>query len=196
MSEPRTPHPYVSGRFPQQLEMVRPSRDPAPVPPLPPGYTLRPFREGDEPAYEELFALAWHQTDTLAYTKAHALPDGILVIEHDATAQLVASCVAFAPESAGHENDGSLGWLVVDPAHGGRRLGAIIAATVTNRLVDERYTLPWLGTEDDRLAAINIYLALGWQPHLYADGMEQRWQDIFTRLGRESSPDTVHPRAN
>lgn len=193
MSAPRTPHPYVSGRFPQQLEMVRPSRQRPPVPPLPTGYALRAFRDGEEPAYADLFRLAWPDVGTLAYTRAHALPEGLLVVEDNATGQLVASCVAFAPESAGHAVDGSLGWLVVDPAYGGCRLGTITAATVTNRLIDEAYALPWLGTEDDRLAAIAIYLALGWRPHLYADGMEQRWRDIFTHLGREFSREVAYP---
>ena len=101
--------------------------------------------------------------------------------------------MAFAPESPRHERDGSLGWLVVDLAHGRRGLGTIIAATVTNRLIDEGYSLPWLGTEDDRLAAIGIYLALGWQPHLYARGMEQRWQAIFAHLGREFLRDIAYP---
>ncbi len=173
--------------------MVYPSRGRVRMPPLPRDYTLRPLRDGDEPAYDDLFRLAWPDVGTLAYTRAHALPDGLLVVEDGATGQLVASCVAFAPESPRHEGDGSLGWLVVDLAHGRRGLGTIIAATVTNRLIDEGYSLPWLGTEDDRLAAIGIYLALGWQPHLYADGMEQRWRAIFARLKREFSRDIAYP---
>ena len=58
---------------------------------------------------------------------------------------------------------------------------------MTNRLLDEGYALPWLGTEDDRLAAIGIYLSLGWQPHLHTEGMAARWQAIFARLGRKFS---------
>jgi hypothetical protein len=63
----------------------------------------------------------------------------------------------------------------------------MLAARVTARLLEERYVLPWLGTEDDRLAAISIYLALRWQPYLYADGMEARWRAIFTALNRPFS---------
>jgi mycothiol synthase len=57
-----------------------------------------------------------------------------------------------------------------------------VAATVTNRLVEEGYEMPWLGTEDDRLVAIGLYLSLGWEPHLYAEGMEARWGEIRARL--------------
>lgn len=174
--------------------MVRPSREPVRGPSLPPDYTLRAFRDGDEPAYEELFRLAWPDVGALSHTKAHALPGGFLLVEHDASRQLVASCVAFEPESSSHAMDGSLGWLVVDAAHGRRGLGTVVAASVTNRLIDERYALPWLGTEDDRLVAIGMYLSLGWRPYLYAEGMEARWRQIFARLGRNFSPgDGVSP---
>ncbi len=183
MSHPRTPHPYVTARFSQQLEMVRPSHTRLSVGPLPIGYILRGFQDNDEPAYEELFRLAWPNEGTLPYTRSHALPGGLLVVEEQPTGQLVASCVAFAPETPSHGANGSLGWLVVDALHGRRGLGKLLAATVTNRLVEERYALPWLGTEDDRLVAISIYLALGWQPHIYQSGMEARWREIFDRLG-------------
>lgn len=192
MTESRTPHPYVDSRFAHQLEMVRPSREHVRVQSPPSGYTLRPFRDGDDAAYNDLFRLAWPDVGTLAHTRAHALPDGLLVIEHDVSSELVGSCVAFAPESPRYPDDGSLGWLVVDAAHGKRGLGAILAATVTNRLVDQGFALPWLGTEDDRLAALRIYLALDWKPRLYDEGMEARWREIFGRLGRQfSSTDCV-----
>lgn len=190
MTPPGTQHPYVTARFEHQIEMVRPSRERAAAGPLPPGYTSRAFRDGDDAAYQELFHLAWPDDDehdgALAHTKRHALEDGFVVVEDEATSQLVASCVAFAPETPRHADDGSLGWLVVDPAHGGRGLGRFVAAAVTNRLIDEGYALPWLGTEDDRLVAIGIYLSLGWEPHLYIDGMTERWVEIMDRLRRDT----------
>lgn len=152
------------------------------MPPLAAEYGPRVFMDGDEPAYDALFRLAWPETKTLLHTRQHALEGGFLVVEHEETGELVGSCVAFAPETPSHAANGSLGWLVVDPAHGGRRIGRWLAASVTNRLLEERYPLPWLGTEDDRVAAIHLYLSLGWEPHLYTDGMAERWQSILTRL--------------
>ncbi|MEX0749999.1 MAG: GNAT family N-acetyltransferase [Dehalococcoidia bacterium] len=184
----RARHPYLESRFEHQLEMVRPSRDRVEMSALPAGYALRHFREEDERAYEELFALGWTDKGTLAHTRRYALPAGFVVIEHSASRLLVASCVAFSPESPErHPDDGSLGWLVTDPAHGRRGLATAAAATVTNRLVDEGYARPWLGTEDDRLAALDIYLNLGWRPYLYATDMESRWRAILARLGRAFS---------
>jgi mycothiol synthase len=182
----RERHPYVEERFAEQLEMVRPSREGVTVPAMPRGYALRCFRDGDERAYEELFETAWPDKGTLTHTRKHALPGGFFVVEHEASRVLVSSCVAFEPESPQrHPHDGSLGWLVTDPVHAGRGLGTLVAASVTNRVVEAAYTLPWLGTEDDRLVAIGLYLRLGWAPHLYTHGMEARWRAIFERLDRQ-----------
>jgi mycothiol synthase len=154
------------------------------VPTLQPGYTLRAFDDQDAQAYEALFALAWSDTGTLDYTRRHALPGGFLVVEHDASRQLVASCVAFAPESpARHPHDGSLGWLVTDPTHTRRGLAAVVASITTNRLIEAGYKRPWLQTEDERVVALRLYLRLGWRPYLYADGMEARWRAVFDRIG-------------
>ena len=161
--------------------MLRPSRERVAVPALPAGYILRTFRDGDEAAYQDLFRLAWPDEGTLPHTRTHALPGGFFVVEYAATTELVASCAAFAPHNAEHPSDGGLGWLVVDPTHGRRGLGTIVAATVTNQLLDEGYAMPWLGTEDDRLQALRIYLGMGWRPRLYIEGMEVRWRAVFDR---------------
>ena len=196
MTNARAAHPYIGSRFEHQLEMVRPARTPVDVPVLPDGYTLREYRDGDEAAYHDLFQLAWPDLGTLPHTRKHALRGGFLVVQANTSGLLVGSCVAFSPETPAHGENGSLGWLVVDPAHGGRGLGRLLAATVTNRLVEEGYALPWLGTEDDRLVAIGLYRSLGWEPHLYEAGMEARWRDISERLGAERMAMNAAPESS
>lgn len=187
----RTRHPYIESHQEHQLELVLPAGDGPDVPPLPGGYVLRSFSDGDDAAYEDLFHLAWPDADMLAHTRRYALDGGFLVVEHSASALLVASCVAFGPHPSAHPRDGALGWLVVDPAHTRRGLARVVAATVTAQLRHEAPAhgwRPWLGTEDERLPAIALYLELGWRPHLYVDGMEERWQAIYDRLGPQHDP--------
>ena len=86
---------------------------------------------------------------------------------------------------ARHPGAGQLGWLVTDPSHAGRGLGTVVAACATNRLAEEGYRRPCLGTEDFRLAAISIYLKLGWVPYMYREDLAPRWRAIFAGLGRE-----------
>ncbi|MEX0761358.1 MAG: GNAT family N-acetyltransferase [Dehalococcoidia bacterium] len=182
----RPAHAFVKPWYAYQLEMVRPSLDRVHVPPMPEGYDLRQFRPGDETAYEDLFHLAFEDESRLTETIERALEDGFFVVEHVASGELVASCVAMRGGSRPSDpSAGCLGWLVADPSHASRGLGTIVAAVVTNRLAAEGYRRPYLKTDDFRLAAILIYLKFGWRPFLYREDMESRWRAIFTSLGRE-----------
>ena len=163
--------------------MARPSTIPAAVPDVPNGYELRLYRPGDEAAYRDLYNLAF-PGDYLEHTLAHAVPRGFFVVEHTASGHLVASCVAEHRSWDGGHRWGALDWLIGDPSHAGLGLGTAVSAKVTNRLVEEGYSTPGLETEDFRLAAINIYLKLGWRPYLYLDDMESRWRTTYERLGR------------
>jgi mycothiol synthase len=167
-----------------QLEMVRPSsKGGVDVAPVPEGYFLRQFCAGDETQYDDLFHLAFEDADRFAETQEQALSRGFFVVEHVASGELVASCVAMrGTSSPRHRGAGQLGWLVTDPSHIGQGLGTIASASVTNRLFAEGYSRPFLGTEDFRLAAISIYLKLGWCPYIYCGGMEARWRTILSRL--------------
>ena len=119
--------------------------------------------------------------DALAKTLEKVLPDGFFVIEHLPSSTIVASCVAERESKVG--KNCILGWLVCDPSHTGKKLGTIVAATVTNKLAKECCENPLLSTDDFRLAAIRIYLELGWRPYLYKPDMKQRWDDTYIRLG-------------
>ena len=162
--------------------MVRPSTSPVSTPDVPEGYELRQYRADDGGAYKDLFNLGFTGV-SLEHTLAQAIADGFYVIEHPASGHLVASCVAERGNWDGGHERGILGWLIGDPSHAGLGLGTIVAAEVTDRLAEEGYSDPGLSTDDFRLAAIGIYLKLGWRPYLYLEDMERRWRVTCERLG-------------
>ena len=163
--------------------MVRPSTGIVAVPDLPEDYELRQYLPDDEVAYRDLFKLGFVD-DRLEHTLDHALGEGFFVAVHTVSGQIAASCVAERGSWDGGHGRGILGWLIVDPSHARLGLGTTVAAKVTNRLVEEGYVEPGLGTEDFRLPAIGIYLKLGWRPFLYMEDMEHRWRETCERLGR------------
>ena len=183
----RPAYPFIESEYEHQLEMVRPSVARVRVPRVPEGYVLRQFRAGDEAAYDELFRLAFADEGRFGEMVEHALEGGFFVIECLASGELVSSCQAWRGSSImpGHPGAAGIGWLVTDPSHARRGLGTIVAACATNRLVEAGYRRPCLGTEDFRLAAISIYLKLGWVPYIYREDLVPRWRAIFARLGRE-----------
>jgi mycothiol synthase len=168
MKRPQRPsHPHFEQHYEHQLEMVRPLTKLVDVPPVPDGYLLRQLRQDEEQRYDDLFHLPFTDQGRFPEIRNRTLPDGFFVIEHLASKDLVASCLAFHGSSSHrHPQAGKLGWLVTDLAHSNRGLGTIVSAAATNRLISEGYSRPFLGTEDFRIAAISIYLKLGWEPYL------------------------------
>ena len=164
--------------------MVRPSTDPVEVPAVPDGYELRQYGPDDERAYQDLFLLGFENENALAETLRKALEGGFFVVEHRTSRQLVASCVAERGEWDPESPRGILGWLIGDPSHSGLGLGTIVSAVVTNRLAQEGYGEPGLSTDDFRLAAIKIYLSVGWRPYLHHEDMDPRWRKIYEGVGR------------
>ena len=191
----RPAHSFFETVYEHQLEMVRPSTALVDVPPVPEGYALRQFRAGDERQYDDLFHLAFEDEGRFPETLERALEGGFFVVEHLASGKLVASCVACRGSSSlRHPEAGQMGWLVTDPSHSRKGLGTIVAASATNRLAVEGYLRPFLGTEDFRIAAISIYLNLGWRPYIYREEMEPRWRNIFARLGGEFDPSLAYSK--
>jgi mycothiol synthase len=174
--------------FDQQIEMYHDLVDVAEMPEMPDGYLLRLYRDGDCKAYMDLFNLAFEQPEVLQRNLDTHLERGYIVVEHTTSSTLVASSIAHTPYAQKWVGSGSLGWLVTDPEHGGRGLGTAVVIAVTRRLREEGYPRAYLSTDDFRLPAISIYLNQGWKPRLHTEGMEERWRNIYTRLGREFQP--------
>lgn len=177
-----------------QLQMVWPEQRFAapPVVHVPPGYTLRTYRRGDEAGFCKVMELAgwpgWDET-TLRPWSARIPPDAWFMILHDASQTLVATAMGLHDHSDDHPFGGELGWVAVDPAHHGRGLGTAVCAAVTARLIAAGYRNIHLYTEHWRLAALKLYLKLGYVPFLYTPEMPERWRVSCEQLGWPFTPD-------
>lgn len=183
----------VKGRpiLPHYLEMVWPQNglEGLPDASLAEGYRLRQFDSKDTPHYYEMFAAAGMGHPPLDYWDKHLLPDGFFIVEHVASNALAAACFASHHPTPRHPRGGNFGWLAVDPKHRGQQLGHAISAAVTGRLISAGYQRIYLETLDFRLAAIAIYLKMGWLPLLYLPEMEARWLAVCNALDWPFTPD-------
>jgi mycothiol synthase len=105
------PQPIEQPR--QQLRMVWPINRPPPDIRPHPGYELRTYRPGDEPAWYQVMDLAgftgWND-EKLAPTLKTILPDGwFMAVQRDSGA-LAASAMATHHPSECHPCGGELGW--------------------------------------------------------------------------------------
>jgi predicted dehydrogenase/GNAT superfamily N-acetyltransferase len=155
---------------------------------VPAGYELRIFRPGDEPAYLALMAKAGFGdfTDRLRAWRDKLLCDGLFVVEHKPSGELVATAMATHSPTDLHPFGGELGWVAADPDHKGKGLGLAVCAAATRRLIAAGYQDIRLQTDDWRLPALKVYLKLGYDPMLYCDGMGERWRAILQKLGWEA----------
>lgn len=175
-----------------QLQMVWPLISP-PTVSVCPGYSLRTYQHGDEPGFCKVMALAgwpgWSD-ETLRPWMARIVPECWFMAVHEASGEIVATAMGLHDHSDMHPFGGELGWVAANPAHAGKGLGRAVSAAVTARLMGAGYRNIHLYTEDERLAALNIYLKLGYVPLLTAPDMEDRWQVICSTLDWPYNPIT------
>ncbi len=177
-----------------QLQTVwpEPLLDAPPAVRLPPGYTLRTYRPGDEARFYEVMELAgWPGWDDerLKPWMARILPEGWCMAVHAASGTIVATAMALHSHSELHPFGGELGWVAGDPAHAGKGLGSAVCAAVTSRLIAAGYRNIHLYSEDWRLPALKTYLKLGYVPFLFTPEMPGRWQVICAHLGWPFTPE-------
>ncbi len=169
-----------------QLQMIWPDGRKAPGKLALRGYVVRTFRDGDEQSCCALMAAAGFEgwdAKRLAEWRDKALPDGILVAEHKASGVLAATAMAVHRPQPSHPSGGELGWVAALPEHAGKGLGRAVCAAVVRRFLTAGYKRIYLQTDDERLAALRVYMQLGFVPFLCAGDHAGRWKRVFGKLG-------------
>jgi mycothiol synthase len=80
-----------------------------------------------------------------------------------------------------------LAWVAVVPSHRGQGYGAMVCAALTRHLLESGHLRLFGSTQDARLAALRIYLALGFHP-VYRPGKTNRWRVVCDLLGTPFEP--------
>lgn len=177
-----------------QLHMLWPWRQrPAPEPvALDAGLALRTYLEGDAEGYLDLIERVgwgrWERDRFRSYLH-RTLPDGFFFVVDEETGRIVATAQALHGGTDQHPFGGELGWVAADPDYQGRKLGRAVVAAVTARFLAAGYRRIYLRTEDFRLPALKTYLALGYEPLLYAPAMPGRWRAVCAQLDWPFTPE-------
>ena len=165
--------------------------------PVADGYRFHVWRRGgDEMATLEEYKRAW--IDMRAAEGVEAITNWFDVVYDDPRvpddgfytvfygSELVAtSCIQFGehtPDSA------TVHAVAASPAHKGKRLGRIITEAVMEQARRRGIEKTYLTTDDWRIAAVKIYLDLGFRPVLWDTDMRERWQKLLDHLGRRQVP--------
>ena len=155
----------------RQLLRLRPNLDDLPAPPpLPSTYVLRPARSDDAEGIAAVLASAFGPRWTADRVREELLdaPDVDRVFPVAVSGTPVATASArLMPDL--YPGSGYLHWVGVQADHRGHRLGAVVSLAV-------------LETDPERLAAIRIYLRLGFRPEPVAPEHPAAWRAVLASL--------------
>jgi len=159
---------------------------------LPDGYTIRCYEEGDGPAWEQIIGASFGRQvepgefDRNIREREAFRPERVLFVLHGDEA--VATASAWDSPGWGAQV-GQLHMVGVKPGHQGKRLGHWASLGALHQFRAEGRNCVMLSTDDFRLAAVKIYLALDFVPVLVHENQRQRWADVFTALGMPDQAD-------
>lgn len=185
ISQVAKPRQYFAMEFVViQLKMERTSDGELPRIPLPEGYSLRTYRPGDEHSLARIYEYSDLGSATPESLRKNILshpcfrPERILVLEHEG--QVVGTSAAWVEPS--DPGAGYLHMVGVLPEHQGKRLGKLLTLEAMRLSQQEGFSTLRLVTDDWRLAAIRVYLGLGYVPLLMHPTHRSRWELIGHRL--------------
>lgn len=176
-----------------QVQMVWPERlwDASPAYTIPAGYDLRRYQEGDEERFFEIMERAgwpgWDR-DRLKPWLYRILPGGWLMIITEKEKEIAASSMATHDHTWIQPFCGEVGWTVTDPDHTGKGLGTALVSAVTARFLDAGYRTIHLYTEPWRLAALKLYLKVGYVPLLDDTAASDSWREICAQVSFPFTP--------
>jgi len=81
----------------------------------------------------------------------------------------------------------------VDPEHRGKGLGRAVSLAAVNRFIRAGFRNVYLMTDDFRLPALAAYLKLGFEPFLFCEGMAERWEAVYGKLGLPIKTQGIDP---
>lgn len=169
-----------------QLRMGLADFDRLPPLALPDGCSVRPYRTGDERAWAallqengELGAWSVERAEAAFQGGSRVWRESIHFV-FCAERPVATACVQL------HDADPrvpELGWVAVAPDQRGRGLGRAVSLAVLHFMREQGYERCFLRTDDHRLAAIRLYLRLGFEPDMSQESYPARWQAVYRALG-------------
>jgi GNAT superfamily N-acetyltransferase len=149
------------------LHMIRGSLDDIFDYPLPPGYSTRWYRPGDERLWVDVQSRAEEYIEITSelFVEQFGSDPRILTERQcflcDAQGEAVGTATAWF-----NDDYGQLHWVAVVPEVQGRGLSKPMLSVVLNRMAELGHTRCCLGTSTARIPAINLYLKFGFVPHI------------------------------
>lgn len=166
------------------LKMVHPNLARTPLYDLPPGYSYRTFRPGDDRLWAAIVTAAGEFRNEQAAvarfrqefgTNPELLKRCFFLLAPDK--QAVGTSMAWYSGSEW----GRLHWIAIHPAYQGLGLGKPLVSLAI-RYLREHHKQAYLTTQTTSYVGIKIYLDFGFQPHVISTSCIKGWQLVADKL--------------
>lgn len=156
--------------------------------PVPAGFQVRRYLPGDEAAWTriwsaaDVFGQATPKTFHSEFGKEMAaLPERMFFL-CDAAGREVGTATAWFGRPEVDAEAGMVHWVAIVPEMQGRGLAKPLMAAVLCRLRELGHLRAYLMTQERRVAAIKLYLDLGFDPEVRSDQERAAWQRVQCAL--------------
>jgi mycothiol synthase len=117
------------------------------------------------------------------------LPAGWFFAIHEESGKIMGTCMATHDPTWEAPFCGEVGWTAVHPDHQGNGIGRALIGAVLDRFLADGYCCIHLYTEIWRLAALKVYLQLGFVPYLVPPETIEEWEKICSQLAWSFIPE-------
>jgi len=171
------------------LSMIRPDMRNLPDLPLPPGYTMRLYRTGDEPLWIDIVRSGepfLDITDDMFQKEfAHDMPSverGMYFLAEPGGREVGTTTIWPARNLKGDGLDyGRVHWVAIHPDFQGRGLCKPMLSFILKKMAN-CYERSVLGTSSGRLRALKCYLDFGFLPDMTWDRAREGWSEVKSVL--------------
>ena len=160
--------------------------------PIPDGYCIRNYRNGEEGLWAEIETAAGEfETEKEALEQfeeefgpyREEMEKRCFFLMHKKSGRPAGTTTAWYNDNYKGESYGRIHWVGIHPDFQGRKLAKPMLATAMLRLA-EYHDKAYLTTQTTSYKAINMYLDFGFRPELVRDGCRRAWKMIEEILGR------------
>ncbi len=159
--------------------------------PLPPGFQVRHYAEGDEQEWVRIESAAERDPITLELFRKEFGNDPVLLAERqlfllNPQGMAIGTATAWFDDNYQGHPFGRFHWLAIHPDWQGRGLSSPLVARTCGQLRALGHDQAYLVTSTGRLQAIRLYLKFGFVPEIRGLEEEQIWAQVYEQLERKN----------
>jgi len=170
------------------VSMIRSNLEDIPQFPLPPGFSVDWFRDGDQGIWQDLQSAAERYFEIASDLFAKEFGSDVSVLSkrmcflYDSRQRPIGTATAWLDNDYNGLPHGRVHWVAIIPEMQGKGLSKPLMTIVCNRLRELGHERAFLGTATVRFQAIRLYSTFGFVPEIKDDQDRAIWNELEQKI--------------